>query len=99
MKKFLFVLSGLGLLALSMFILMPKPVNEPPHMSADLYPSCHWDGSENESNWRVEFHEDRFNSKTKHWTAIWRQTVAIGVSEKAAERLCDAYTQIGFKEK
>lgn len=91
MKNFFFVLIALELLVLSMLVLTPRP-NEPPVMSTDLYPSCHWDGTQDKNDWKVVFSDFGFDPKTKRLDRrVWEQTVAKGVSEKAAENLCDAF--------
>lgn len=64
--------------------------NKPPKFAGEVWPSCHWEGSDGANDWRVLFQIDDL----PHQTVFWRQWVAQGLSEKAAESLCDAYVKI-----
>ena len=66
------------------------PKNPPPAFSDKLWPSCHWEGSEDKNNWIVVFQIDDLN----HQKIAWKQEVATGLSGQAAEKLCDAYVSL-----
>lgn len=89
-KKFV---GGMLLIALALFLsLIPSIYSHedmPPKFQDQIWPSCHWGGSDDEKarDWRVEFlMVDRKTNKT-----VWKHWVATGLSGKAAEQLCDAY--------
>ena len=84
MKKFLILV-----------LLLAGCTNKPASINiAKNYPSCHWDGTEGKNDWNVVFQiDDVANNKM-----IWRQQVAAGLSEKAAENLCKAYVSIPEKQ-
>jgi len=63
--------------------------NKPPRFQDAGWPSCHWDGTPDKNDWQVSFQIDG----TKPNQIVWKQWVATGISEKAAENLCDAYVR------
>jgi hypothetical protein len=67
------------------------PKNPPPQITGNLWPSCHWTGTPNQSNWIVIFQIDDIGNQKIYW----KQQVATRVSQQEAESLCDAYTELG----
>jgi hypothetical protein len=67
------------------------PKNPPPQITGNLWPSCHWEGSQDKNDWIVVFQIDDIG----HQKIYWKQQVATGVSQQEGESLCDAYTELG----
>jgi hypothetical protein len=97
MKKFLpFVLLIIGCVALPVIDWWwHQPHNPPPAVTGNLWPSCHWEGSQDQNNWIVVFQIDDL----KHHKNVWKQQVETGVSEQAADTLCDAYVKLDMERR
>jgi hypothetical protein len=92
MKRFLSYIGLASLLIAAPAIdwLWHRPHNPPPVITGELWPSCHWQGTQDQNDWIVVFQIDDL----KQWKIAWKQQVATGISEQAAEHLCDAYVDL-----
>lgn len=75
------------------FVLMLPHKNIPPkfQLKEQVWPSCSWSGTQDQNDWQVSFSIIDWENNKK----IWTQWVAVGLSEDAAAKLCDAYVQAG----